>query len=163
MCHFYSKCTSLERFFKVLLKIKKKALSRKGHGVVHRNKREELRWINLDWYQSEPMPQKWRRHMLAEKVWSGRELLFPLTLPMSSFLIWGGEKKDSCIINALIMKIFCARLIHVKPSSCQIEKWHFYFMNIAPSVTFIVRFQSCNSECQVNYQAFAFLPLYFLF
>lgn len=91
-----------------------------------------------------------------------RAALSPDSLHFLLFNLVGGGGEDSCITNALIMIIFCAQLIHVKPSLCQIEKWHFYFMNIAPSVTFIVHSQSCNSECQVNYQAFAFLPLYLL-
>lgn len=162
-----STCIYLERLFKVLLKIKKKDLSIQGHWGCFWHCEG---WMEMDKYGLIPIRsqghwmgghRKWQ--MPAEKVWARQELLFHLTPSISSFLIWDGERKDSCIINALIMIIFCVRLIHVKPSSYQIENWHFYFMNIAPSVTFIVRSQSCNSECQVNYQAFAFLPLYFLF
>lgn len=158
---------SYQYFLKDCWKWRRKPSAHKATGVVHVTTREESRWLYLDWYWSkgnatEKAGQRGRQ-MRAEKVRSGRALLFHPPPSISSVLIWDREKKDSCIINALIMVIFCARLIHVKPSLCQIENWHFYFMNIAPSVTFIVHSQSCYSECQVNYQAFAFLPLYFLF
>lgn len=50
-----------------------------------------------------------------------RAALSPASLSISSSLTRDQEGKDGYIINALIMIIFYARLIHVKPTSCQIE------------------------------------------
>lgn len=148
--------------FTGLLKMKKKALRRQSPWCCSSKHRGR---IGVDKSNREPKPQI----LGAKETDAGRKGLIQARAalspdsPFPPVKFGNGEKKDSCIINALIMIIFCARLIHVKPSLCQIENWHFCFMNIAPSVTFIVRSQSCNSECQVNYQALAFLSFYFRF
>lgn len=81
--------------------------------------------------KSEPIPNgiqchsyvraKAERKVGRKGLIRARAALSPASLSISSSLTRDQEGKDGYIINALIMIIFCARLIHVKPSSCQIE------------------------------------------
>lgn len=80
-----------------VLKIKKQDLSRQGHWYCSWKCEWGMEMINLDRYQSGAKATELgghqKREKLAGKVWTGRELLFHLTLSISSFLNleWEGK------------------------------------------------------------------------